>query len=253
MFTGILKGKKALITGGTAGIGKSIALKMAQEGADVVVFGTNLERASLVVKEMQELAEGSGQNFSSQIVDVSNKASVDAAIEAVLSDWGKVDILVNNAGITRDGLLMKMSEEDWDQVLATNLKSVYNTCRSLVRVMLKAKAGKIINISSVVGLTGNAGQANYCASKAGMIGFTKALAQELASRGICVNCIAPGFIQTKMTDVLTDGQKEGILNQIPMRKMGQTEDIANAALFLASPLSSYITGQVLTVDGGMVM
>jgi 3-oxoacyl-[acyl-carrier protein] reductase len=253
MFTGMLKGKKALITGGTAGIGKSIALKLAQEGADVVVFGTNFERASLVVKEMQELTEGSGQSFSAQIVDVSNKASVDAAIESVLCDWANVDILVNNAGITRDGLLMKMSEEDWDQVLATNLKSVYNTCRGLVRGMLKAKAGKIINISSVVGLTGNAGQANYCASKAGMIGFTKALAQELASRGICVNCIAPGFIQTKMTDVLTDGQKEGILNQIPMRKMGQTEDVANAVLFLASPLSTYITGQVLAVDGGMVM
>jgi 3-oxoacyl-[acyl-carrier protein] reductase len=252
-MSGILKGKKALITGGTAGIGKAIALKMAQEGADVIVFGTNLERASLVVKEMQELTLGSEQSFSSQIVDVSNKASVDAAMESILADGGRVDILVNNAGITRDGLLMKMSEEDWDQVLATNLKSVYNTCRSLVRVMLKAKAGKIINISSVVGLTGNAGQTNYSASKAGMIGFTKALAQEMASRGVCVNCIAPGFIQTNMTDVLTDGQKEGILNQIPMGKMGQTEDIANAAVFLASPLSSYITGQVLCVDGGMVM
>lgn len=148
---------------------------------------------------------------------------------------------------------MKMSEADWDQVLATNLKSVYNTCQSLVRVMLKARSGKIVNISSVVGLTGNAGQTNYAASKAGMIGFTKALALEVASRGICVNCIAPGFIQTKMTDVLNDAQKEGLLRDIPMGKMGVPEDIANAVVFLASPLSDYITGQVLSVDGGMVM
>lgn len=250
---GMLKGKKALITGGTAGIGRGIALAMAREGAHVVIFGTNEERASLVVAEMQELTEGSGQMFFYQIVDVADKAAVDAAMQAVLAKFGCVDILVNNAGITKDVLLMKMSEEDWDQVLATNLKSVYNTCQSLVRVMLKARSGKIINISSVVGLTGNAGQANYAASKAGMIGFTKALAQEVASRGVCVNCIAPGFIQTKMTDVLNEGQKEGILRQIPMGKMGLPEDIANAVVFFASPLSDYITGQVLSVDGGMVM
>jgi 3-oxoacyl-[acyl-carrier protein] reductase len=250
---GMLKGKKALITGGTAGIGRGIALSMAREGAHVVIFGTNEERASLVVAEMQELTEGSGQMFFYQIVDVADKAAVDAAMHAVLAKFGCVDILVNNAGITKDVLLMKMSEEDWDQVLATNLKSVYNTCQSLVRVMLKARSGKIINISSVVGLTGNAGQANYAASKAGMIGFTKALAQEVASRGVCVNCIAPGFIQTKMTDVLNEGQKEGILRQIPMGKMGLPEDIANAVIFFASPLSDYITGQVLSVDGGMVM
>lgn len=250
---GMLKGKKALITGGTAGIGKGIALAMAREGAHVVIFGTNEERASLVVEEMRALVEGSGQMFFYHLVDVADKASVDSAIQAVLAQMGGVDILVNNAGITKDGLLMKMSEEDWDQVLATNLKSVYNTCQSLVRVMLKARSGKIINISSVVGITGNAGQSNYAASKAGMIGFTKALAQEVASRGVCVNCIAPGFIQTKMTDVLNEGQKEGILRQIPMGKMGVPEDIANAVVFLASPLSDYITGQVLAVDGGMVM
>jgi 3-oxoacyl-[acyl-carrier protein] reductase len=202
---------------------------------------------------MEEFTAGSGQMFSSQIVDVADKAAVENAIQTILTTLGGVDILVNNAGITRDGLLMKMSEEDWDQVLATNLKSVYNTCQSLVRPMLKARSGKIINISSVVGITGNAGQTNYAASKAGMIGFTKSLAQELASRGICVNCIAPGFIQTKMTDGLTEGQKEGILKQIPMGKMGTVENIADAALFLASPFADYITGQVLAVDGGMVM
>jgi 3-oxoacyl-[acyl-carrier protein] reductase len=250
---GMLKGKRALITGGTAGIGRGIALAMAREGAHVVIFGTNQERASLVVAEMQELTAGSGQLFFCHIVDVSDKAAVDKSIQDVLTQLGGVDILVNNAGITKDGLLMKMSEEDWDQVLATNLKSVYNTCQSLVRSMLKARSGKIINISSVVGLTGNAGQANYAASKAGMIGFTKALAQEVASRGVCVNCIAPGFIQTKMTDVLTEAQKEGILRDIPMGKMGVPDDIANAVVFLASPLSDYITGQVLAVDGGMVM
>ena len=249
MFMEILKGKKALVTGGTAGIGKAIALAMAKAGAHVVIFGTNQERASQTVKEMEDLTFGSGQMFSFYIVDVADKAAVDTAIQSI----GNVDILVNNAGITRDGLLMKMSEEDWDQVLATNLKSVYNTCQSLVRPMLKARSGRIINISSVVGITGNAGQTNYAASKAGMIGFTKSLAQEVASRGICVNCIAPGFIQTKMTDVLTETQKEGILKQIPMGKMGTVENIADAVVFLASPFADYITGQVIAVDGGMVM
>ena len=249
MLMGILKGKKALVTGGTAGIGKAIALAMAKAGAHVVIFGTNQERALQTVKEMEDFTSGSGQMFSFYIVDVADKAAVDTAIQSI----GNVDILVNNAGITRDGLLMKMSEEDWDQVLATNLKSVYNTCQSLVRPMLKARSGRIINISSVVGITGNAGQTNYAASKAGMIGFTKSLAQELASRGICVNCIAPGFIQTKMTDVLTEAQKEGILKQIPMGKMGTVENIADAVVFLASPLADYVTGQVLAVDGGMVM
>lgn len=252
MFAGILKGKKAIVTGGTAGIGKAIALAMAKAGAHVAIFGTNLERASQVVAEMKEHSSPE-QMFSCHMVDVSDKAAVEAAMQAILTDWKTVDILVNNAGITKDGLLMKMTEEDWDQVLATNLKSVYNTCQSLVRVMLKARAGKIINISSVVGITGNAGQTNYCASKAGMIGFTKALAQELASRGIAVNCIAPGFIETKMTDVLKEEQKEGILKQVPMGKMGSPEDIANAVVFFASPFSDYITGQVLAVDGGMVM
>ena len=166
---------------------------------------------------------------------------------------GRIDILVNNAGITRDNLLMKMTEEDWDRVIAVNLKSVYNTCQALVRSMLKARNGKIINITSVVGLNGNAGQANYAASKAGMIGFTQSLAKEVASRGICVNCIAPGFIKTPMTGVLTETQKEAIIKQVPMGRLGNPEEIAHAAVFLASSLSDYVTGQVLTVDGGMVM
>lgn len=249
----LLKGKKAVVTGGTIGIGKAIALQFAKQGAHVAIFGTNQERAKQVVSEMEELKTHPEQTFSFHIVDVANKARVDEVIQVLLTEWKTVDILVNNAGITKDGLLMKMSEEDWDRVLDTNLKSVYNTCQSLVRVLLKARSGKVINISSVVGLTGNPGQTNYAASKAGMIGFTKALAQELASRGICVNCIAPGFIQTNMTDVLTDEQRQGILRKIPMAKLGTTDDIANAVLFLASPLSDYITGQVLTVDGGMVM
>jgi 3-oxoacyl-[acyl-carrier protein] reductase len=249
----LLKAKKALITGGTAGIGKEIALAFAKQGADVAIFGTNAERAVQVVQELEQARLSSEQTFGSFIVDVSEKLSVVTAIQQLLTQWGQIDILVNNAGITRDGLLMRMTEEDWDQVIDVNLKSVYNTCQALVRPMIKAKGGKIINISSVVGLTGNAGQANYAASKSGMIGFTKALALELATRNICVNCIAPGFIQTRMTDVLTDGQKEELLEKIPMGRMGSPQDIANAAVYLASNLSDYVTGQVLTVDGGMVM
>lgn len=249
----LLKAKKALITGGTAGIGKEIAVAFARQGADVAIFGTNAERAAQVLQELELAKLFPEQHFESFIVNVSDKPSVESAIQQLIGKWNQIDILVNNAGITRDGLLMRMSEEDWDQVLDVNLKSVYNTCQALVRPMIKAKGGKIINISSVVGLTGNAGQANYAASKSGMIGFTKALAQELATRNVCVNCIAPGFIQTRMTDALNEGQKEGILKKIPMGRMGDPQDIANAAVFLASNLSDYVTGQVLTVDGGMVM
>lgn len=249
----LLKAKKAIVTGGTAGIGKEIALMFAKQGADVAIFGTNEERAKEVVQELEGARTSLEQRFASFIVNVGEKASVEGAIQELLATWGQIDILVNNAGITRDGLLMRMTEQDWDTVIDVNLKSIYNTCQTLVRPMIKAKGGKIINISSVVGLTGNAGQANYAASKSGMIGFTKALAQELATRNICVNCIAPGFIQTRMTSALTEGQKEGILKKIPMGRMGDPLDIANAAVFLASDLSGYITGQVLTVDGGMVM
>lgn len=248
----MLKGKLALVTGGTAGIGKAIALAYAREGASVVIFGTNTERALQVVQEMQSIA-GPDQKFLYKLLDISDKKSVDLAINETITALGNIDILVNNAGITADGLLMKMSEEDWDRVIAVNLKSVYNTCQALVRSMLKARQGKIINITSVVGLMGNAGQTNYAASKAGIIGMTKSLAKEVASRGICVNCIAPGFIETSMTGVLTDAQKEVIFKQIPMGRLGQPDEIANAAVFLAGPKSNYITGQTLTVDGGMVM
>ncbi|MBS0648755.1 MAG: 3-oxoacyl-ACP reductase FabG [Verrucomicrobia bacterium] len=248
-----LKDKAAVITGGTAGIGKEIALAFAKQGAHVAIFGTHAERAAEVVALLEQHKAFPTQKILSKLVDVANKQAADAAIQEITTAFGKIDILVNNAGITRDGLLMKMSEEDWDRVIAVNLKSVYNTCQALVRPMIKARSGKIINITSVVGLTGNAGQANYAASKAGMIGFTKSLAQEVASRGICVNCIAPGFIKTSMTDVLTDAQKEAIMQKVPMGRLGNPEDIAKAAVFLASDWSDYMTGQVLTVDGGMVM
>jgi 3-oxoacyl-[acyl-carrier protein] reductase len=247
----LLRGKKALVTGGTSGIGKEIALTFARQGADVIIFGTSVERGEQVLKELQQISHE--QKFAFYSLDVSKKAAVDEVLGKILGSGAIVDILVNNAGITRDGLLMKMSEEDWDQVIAVNLKSIYNLCQALVRLMIKARKGHIINISSVVGLTGNAGQANYAASKAGIIGFTKALAKELASRNICVNCIAPGFIATPMTDVLNETQKQATLAQIPMQRLGKPEEIANVALFLASSLSSYITGQVLAVDGGMVM
>lgn len=244
----MLKDKVAIVTGGTAGIGRAIALKFAEQGAKVAVIGTNAERGQEVVKEIEKHSVGSFHQ-----IDVANTQEVEEKVKLILDHYKSVDILVNNAGITKDQLLIKMTESDWDQVMAINVKSCYNLSRACVRTMMKARQGKIINISSVVGLIGNAGQANYCAAKAAIIGFTKALAKELASRSIAVNCIAPGFIKTRMTEVMTDAQKEITLSQIPFGRMGEPEDIAHAALFLASPWSDYITGQVLTVDGGMVM
>lgn len=249
MMQELLSGQTAIVTGGTAGIGKAIAKKFAQQGARVAIFGTNAERGSQVVKEIEE-SSGTGRALFIQ-VDVAHGQEIEKAIDGVVKAFEKVDILVNNAGVTRDQLLMKMSEKDWDDVMAINLKSCYHTCRTLVRAMIKARRGKIINMSSVVGVSGNAGQANYAASKAGIIGFTKALAKELAGRNICVNCIAPGFIDTKMTGAISPQQKELLLAQIPFGRMGTAEDIANTALFLASHMSDYITGQLVTVDGGM--
>jgi 3-oxoacyl-[acyl-carrier protein] reductase len=248
----LLKGKKALITGGTSGLGKEIALTFAKAGADVIIVGTNLDRAKSVIQEMEACKAFPDQDMAFEIVDVSQKKLVNEMVDRVLDHFAEIDILVNSAGITRDKLFLKMSEEDWDQVLSINLKSVYNLCHALVKPMMKAKKGKIINITSVIGLTGNPGQVNYAASKSGMIGFTKSLAKELASRGICANCIAPGFFRTPMTDGLSEGQKESILQRIPMGRLGEPKEIAYAAIFLASHLSDYITGQVLTVDGGML-
>lgn len=246
-----LRDQVAIITGGNAGIGKAIALKFAQDGAKVIIFGTNEDACEKAAQEIKQASEQAyGQFFC---VDVSSKLAVDAAVKQILDEQGKVDILVNNAGISVDQLLMRLTEEEWDRVLSINLKSCYNTSHALVRAMMKARKGRIINISSIVGLVGNVGQTSYAASKAGMIGMTKALAKELAPRNILVNCIAPGYISTKMTEALNDTQKEAILKNIPLAHMGKPEDIANAAWFLASSLANYMTGQVLTVDGGMVM
>ncbi len=249
----MLKGKVALITGGTAGIGKAIAALYAEEGAHVIILGTNQERAEQALKEIEAVKNDPAQKAAYFLLDVSKSQEVDQVVEKILKEFGKIDILVNNAGITRDNLLMRMSEADWDLVIDVNLKSVYNTCKALARPMMKAKSGTIINIASVIGLTGNAGQVNYAASKSGMIGLTKSLAKELASRGVRANCIAPGYIETQMTDGLPDAVKETILTKIPLSRIGQPRDIAQASLFLASDNASYITGQVLTVDGGMVM
>jgi len=248
----MLFNKVALVTGGTRGIGKAIAKRFVEAGARVAIFGTDPEKGERAVEELKKSAVD-GQKIVFYQVDVGDSQQVDEAVQKVYQEFGTLDILVNNAGITRDNLLMRLSEEDWESVMNTNLKSVFNTCKSVVRPMIKGRSGKIINITSVVGLTGNAGQTNYAASKSGMIGFTKSLAKEIAGRGISVNCIAPGFVETDMTDKLNEKQKESILNQIPMQKMGKPEDIANAALFLASSLADYVTGQVITVDGGMVM
>lgn len=246
-----LMSQVAVVTGGNAGIGKAIAQKLSDQGARVAIFGTNAETGAAAVAEIQNGRPGAEVRFYQ--VDVAQTASVEEALKKVLEDFGQVDILVNNAGITADQLLMKMTEDDWDRVMEINLKSCFNTCKAIVRSMMKAKKGKIINITSVVGLVGNAGQANYAASKAGMIGFSKALAKELASRNILVNCVAPGFIKTKMTDALTEAQKESILKGIPLGRLGDPDEVAHAVCFLASPLSNYMTGQVITIDGGMVM
>lgn len=240
-----LKDQVAVITGGTAGIGKAIVEKFAKEGAKVAFFGRNAERGQQVAQEIP--------NTEFYPVDVANTKEVSDAMAEIVKKWGKIDILINNAGITRDNLLLKLTEEDWDIIMAINVKSCYNCSKAVTRPMMKARKGKIINMSSVVGLTGNAGQTNYAASKAAVIGFTKALAKEIASRNICVNCIAPGYIETQMTAEINEAQKEALLTSIPLGRMGKPEDIANMALFLSSSESDYITGQVFTVDGGMVI
>jgi 3-oxoacyl-[acyl-carrier protein] reductase len=244
-----LTNKIAVVTGAGRGIGRAIALKFAQLGADVVCVSRTAENSEKTAGEVRAL----GRKAWAFAVDVANGPAVIGAAEEILKQAGRVDILVNNAGVTRDGLLMRMSDEDWEIVLNTNLKGAFSFTKAFTRSFLKQKSGRIINVASVIGLIGNAGQCNYAASKAGLIGFTKSVARELASRGITANAIAPGFIETDMTSVLTEELKTDLLKRIPLGCMGQAEDIANAAAFLASGEARYVTGQVITVDGGMVM
>ena len=246
----MLEQKVAVVTGASRGIGRQIALTLASRGARVIVnYNGSAARAEEVVQKIQEAG---GQAEAVQC-DVSDFQKAGELMNYVIQTYGRVDILVNNAGITRDGLLMKMSEEDFDAVLNTNLKGAFNCMQHVARQMIRHKGGRIINISSVSGVMGNAGQANYSASKAGVIGLTKAAAREMASRGITVNAVAPGFINTEMTEVLSDSVKEAAVAQIPMKTFGETTDIAEAVAFLASDEARYITGQVLCVDGGMAM
>lgn len=243
-------GNVAVITGGTRGIGKQIALELAQNGYDIA---TNYRTENDDLKDLINQVEELGVKINTYKCDVSNFENTEEFIKNVISDFGKIDVLINNAGITKDGLLMRMKKEDFEDVIDVNLVGTFNITRNVIPYMIKAKRGRIVNISSVVGVSGNAGQTNYSASKAGIIGFTKSLAKEVASRNITVNAVAPGFIQTKMTDVLKDEVKDEILKQIPLKRFGTTEDVAKTVKFLVSEDSSYITGQVINIDGGMLM
>lgn len=239
-------GKVVLVTGASRGIGRAIAESFAKLGAKVCGTATSESGAA-------KISEYLGENGTGLVLDVSSQESVDKCLEDVKAAFGDVDILVNNAGITRDNLLMRMKDEEWDAIINTNLASVYRMSKGVLRPMMKKRAGRIISVSSVVGLMGNPGQCNYAAAKAGLIGFSKSLAKEVASRGITVNCVAPGFIATDMTAALTDDQKNAILTQVPAGKLGDPQDIANAVLFLASDMASYITGETISVNGGMYM
>lgn len=242
-----LDGSVAIVTGGSRGIGRAISESLAEAGARVAVVGRNAEGARQAASELP------GEGHAGFSCDVADSAQVSATLKAVEEALGPVSILVNNAGITRDNILLRMKDEEFDEVIAANLKGAFNFTRAVTRGMMKRREGSILNITSVVGITGNAGQANYAASKAGMIGLTKSVAKELASRGVRCNAIAPGFIRTDMTDELTEAQVEGLLGQIPLGKLGEPGEIAGAARFLVGPGARYITGQVLAVDGGMVM
>ena len=244
-----LKGKVALVTGAAQGIGKAIALLLARNGADIVVSDINLEKAEETAKEIRAI----GPKAMAVKVDVANLSDVEQMVTGILEKLAKIDILVNNAGITRDKLILRMTEEDWDAVLGVNLKGTFNCTKAVLRHMAKQRSGKIVNIASVVGEMGNAGQANYSASKAGVIGLTKTIAREYAQRGINVNAIAPGYIETPMTEALPEKAKEELRKLIPMERLGKPEDIAEAVLFLVSEESSYITGHVLNVNGGIYM
>jgi 3-oxoacyl-[acyl-carrier protein] reductase len=240
----------AVVTGAGRGIGHAIAVRLAKEGARVASVSRTEANAQKTADEINVSRADAAKAYA---VDVADQAAVRKAAEQIFADFGRVDILVNNAGVTRDGLSMRMSMEDWDTVLNTNLKGAFNFIQAVMRPMIKQRSGRIINISSIAGLIGNAGQANYAASKAGLIGLTKTLARELASRGITVNAVAPGLIETDMTTVLSEEIRQNILKNVPLGKLGEPEDIAGAVAYLASAEAKYITGQVLTVDGGMVM
>ncbi len=251
-----LKGKVAFITGAAQGIGRAIAEALAKEGADVVISDINIELASKAAEEIKNFAApagGQGVRTLAIRMNVANSSEVQASIKEAVEKFGRVDILVNNAGVTKDALLVRMKEEDWDFVLDVNLKGIFNCTKAIAPLMMKARSGKIINIASIVGQMGNVGQANYAASKAGVIGFTKTVARELSSRGICVNAIAPGFIDTEMTKKMGEDIKTKLKEQIPFGRLGLPEDVAAAAVFLSSSDSDYITGQVINVNGGMYM
>lgn len=244
-----LAGRLALVTGGARGIGREIALVLAQEGADIAIWDVNAQESEKTCKDIEAL----GRKTHADQVDVTNYEAVDAAMNKILDKFGKIDILVNNAGITKDNLILRMSQQEWDAVLNVNLKGTFNCTKAVFRPMSKQRSGKIVNIASIIGIMGNYGQANYAASKAGIIALTKTTARELASRGVNVNAIAPGFIQTEMTAKLSEDIRAKMLEAVPMAKMGTPRDVANLCLFLASDEAAYITGQTIVVDGGMVM
>lgn len=243
-----LEGKKALVTGGSRGIGRAVCLALAEAGADVAVLDVLKEQAEETASEIR----ASGREAIAVEADVTSLESVDKAVKSIVKEFGRLDVLVNNAGITRDTLLMRMKEEDWDLVLSVNLKGAFNCTKASIRSIMKAK-GSIVNISSVIGLTGNAGQANYAASKAGMIAFTKSIAHEFGKKGVNANAIAPGFIESAMTDKLGEEVIDGIIKKIPAGEMGKPEDVAGLVTFLASPLAYYINGEVIRIDGGLAM
>lgn len=244
-----LLGKVALITGGARGIGRDIALLFAKEGADIVIGDVNADQARATCLDIEAL----GRKSIGLELNVVDYAKVEEALNKILDKWTKIDILINNAGITRDNLMLRMSDNDWDTVIDVNLKGVFNCIKAVSRAMIKQRSGKIVNIASIIGIIGNPGQANYAASKAGIIALTKTSAKEFASRNINVNAVAPGFIRTEMTEKLPDELKQKMLSMIPLAKFGEPRDVANACLFLASEESAYITGQTIVVDGGMVM